>query len=178
MVERGAGLKGSSRESMCQAAIRILRATAALAELRTAADVEVELVPGFVSRQACWAASTAAQPSSRDPDLPGSRAGLDDRGGASVLNEAGGRIAFRFHARDVNLVLGPRMPGISIPFRVLVDGEPPGDAHGLDVDEAGNGTVVRQRLYQLIREPGSITDRTFEIAFLEPGVEGCVFTFG
>jgi thiol-disulfide isomerase/thioredoxin len=99
-------------------------------------------------------------------------------GGASVLNEAGGRIAFRFHARDVHLVLGPRTPGTSIPFRVLVDGEPPGDAHGLDVDEAGNGTVVRQRLYQLIREPGSITDRTFEIAFLEPGVEGYVFTFG
>jgi thiol-disulfide isomerase/thioredoxin len=99
-------------------------------------------------------------------------------GGASVLNEAGGRIAFRFHARDVNLVLGPRTPGTSIPFRVLVDGEPPGDAHGLDVDEEGNGTVVHQRLYQLIREPGSITDRTFEIAFLEPGVEGYVFTFG
>ncbi len=99
-------------------------------------------------------------------------------GGASVLNEAGGRIAFRFHARDVNLVLGPRTPGTSIPFRVLVDGGPPGDAHGLDVDEEGNGTVVHQRLYQLIREPGSITDRTFEIAFLEPGVEGYVFTFG
>jgi thiol-disulfide isomerase/thioredoxin len=99
-------------------------------------------------------------------------------GGASVLNEAGGRIAFRFHARDVNLVLGPRTPGTSIPFHVLVDGEPPGDAHGLDVDEEGNGTVVHQRLYQLIREPGSITDRTFEIAFLEPGVEGYVFTFG
>jgi thiol-disulfide isomerase/thioredoxin len=99
-------------------------------------------------------------------------------GGASVLNEAGGRIAFRFHARDVHLVLGPRTPGTSIPFRVLVDGEPPGDAHGLDVDEEGNGMVVHQRLYQLIREPGSITDRTFEIAFLEPGVEGYVFTFG
>jgi thiol-disulfide isomerase/thioredoxin len=99
-------------------------------------------------------------------------------GGASVLNEAGGRIAFRFHARDVNLVLGPRTPGTSIPFHVLVDGEPPGDAHGLDVDEEGNGMVVHQRLYQLIREPGSITDRTVEIAFLEPGVEGYVFTFG
>jgi thiol-disulfide isomerase/thioredoxin len=99
-------------------------------------------------------------------------------GGASVLNEAGGRIAFRFHARDVNLVLGPRTPGTSIPFRVLVVGESPGDARGLDVDEEGNGTVVHQRLYQLIREPGAITDRTFEVAFLEPGVEGYVFTFG
>ena len=100
------------------------------------------------------------------------------QGGASVLNEAGGRIAFRYHARDLNLVLGPRTPGTSIPFRALVDGEPPGDAHGLDIDEEGYGTVVHQRLYQLIREPGSITDRSFEIAFLESGVEGYVFTFG
>jgi thiol-disulfide isomerase/thioredoxin len=99
-------------------------------------------------------------------------------GGASVLNEAGGRIAFRSHARDVNLVLGPPTPGTSIPFRVLVGGEPPGDAHGLDVDEEGNGAVVHQRLYQLTREPGSITDSTVEIAFLEPGVEAYVFTFG
>jgi thiol-disulfide isomerase/thioredoxin len=98
--------------------------------------------------------------------------------GASVLNEAGGAIVFRFHARDVNLVLGPSSPGASVPFRVLVDGEPPGDAHGLDVDEAGQGTVVKQRLYQLVREPGSIADRTFQITFLEPGIEAYVFTFG
>jgi thiol-disulfide isomerase/thioredoxin len=98
--------------------------------------------------------------------------------GASVLNEAGGRIAYRFHARDVNLVLGPPARGASVPFRVLVDGEPPGTAHGLDVDEEGQGTVEEQRLYQLVREPGSITDRTFEITFLAPGVEGYVFTFG
>ena len=100
------------------------------------------------------------------------------KSGASVLNEAGGRIAFRFHARDVNLVLGPPSRGAAVPFRVLVDGEPPGDAHGLDVDEDGRGTVAKQRLYQLIREPRSITDRTFEITFLEPGVEAYVFTFG
>ena len=98
--------------------------------------------------------------------------------GASVLNGADGRITFRFHARDVNLVLGPQMRGTSAPFRVLVDGEPPGDAYGLDVDEEGNGTVVQQRLYQLVREPGAIRDRTFEIVFLEPGVEAFVFTFG
>ncbi len=98
--------------------------------------------------------------------------------GASVLNEAGGRIAFRFHARDVNLVMGPPSRGVAVPFRVLVDGEPPRDAHGLDVDEDGHGTVVQQRLYQLIREPRSITDRTFEITFLEPGAEAYVFTFG
>jgi thiol-disulfide isomerase/thioredoxin len=97
---------------------------------------------------------------------------------ASVLNRAEGRIAFRFHARDVHLVMAPRARDTSVPFRVLVDGEPPGDAHGLDVDEEGRGTVAQPRLYQLIRERGSISDRTFEITFLEPGVEAYVFTFG
>jgi hypothetical protein len=95
-----------------------------------------------------------------------------------VLNEAGGRIVVRFHARDVNVVLGPAARGTTVPFRVLVDGESPGDAHGLDVDERGNGVVARQRLYQLIREPGPIADRTFEIMFSGPGVEAYAFTFG
>jgi thiol-disulfide isomerase/thioredoxin len=98
-------------------------------------------------------------------------------GRASVLNEAGGRIAFRFHARDVHLVLRSRA-GTAVPFRVLVDGEAPGAARGLDVDEEGRGTLVEPRLYQLVREPGSITDRTFEVAFLDAGVEAYVFTFG
>jgi Thioredoxin like C-terminal domain len=98
--------------------------------------------------------------------------------GASVLNEADGRIAFRFHARDVHLVMGPREPGTTLPFRVRVDGDPPGAAHGLDIDEDGRGTLAQQRLYQLIREPDPITDRTFEITFLEPGVEAYAFTFG
>jgi thiol-disulfide isomerase/thioredoxin len=98
--------------------------------------------------------------------------------GASVLNGSDGRITFRFHARDVNLVMGPRAQGTSVPFRVLVDGEPPGDAPGLDVDERGRGTVIQQRLYQLIRERGSIDDRTFEITFLAPDVEAYCFTFG
>jgi thiol-disulfide isomerase/thioredoxin len=97
---------------------------------------------------------------------------------ASVLNEAGGRIAFRFHARDLHLVLGPGVDGTPVPFRVLVDGQPPGEAHGLDVDEDGHGQVTQQRLHQLIRERGSITDSTFEISFLAPGVEAYVFTFG
>ncbi len=96
---------------------------------------------------------------------------------ASVLNEAGGRIVFRFHARDVHLVLRSRA-GTSVPFHVLVDGEAPGAARGLDVDEQGRGTVVEPRLYQLIRQPGSIDDRTFEIAFDAPGVEAYAFTFG
>jgi len=97
---------------------------------------------------------------------------------ASVLNRADGRIAFRFHARDVNLVMGPRERGASVPFRVLVDGEPPGEAHGVDIDERGHGTLSQQRLYQLIRERGSITDRSFEITFLAPGAETHCFTFG
>jgi thiol-disulfide isomerase/thioredoxin len=100
------------------------------------------------------------------------------RPGASVLNGADGTIAFRFHARDVNLVLGPPARDASVAFRVLVDGEPPGAAHGLDVDEEGSGTVVEQRLYQLVREPGPIEDRTFEITFFAPGAEAYVFTFG
>ena len=99
-------------------------------------------------------------------------------GRASVLNEAGGRITFRFHARDVNLVMGPPAPEPSVPFRVLIDEQPPGDAHGLDVDEQGHGRVVKQRLYQLVRERGPIADRTFEITFLGPGIEAYVFTFG
>jgi hypothetical protein len=65
-----------------------------------------------------------------------------------------------------------------VPFRVLVDGEPPGAAHGLDVDERGEGTLAQPRLHQLIRQPGPIIDRTFEITFLAPGVEAYVFTFG
>lgn len=95
-----------------------------------------------------------------------------------MLNRAAGRIEFRYHARDVNLVVGLPAPDIAVPFRVLVDGEPPGDAHGLDVDTDGHGTVIRQRLYQLVRTPGPITDRTIEITFLAPGVEAYVFTFG
>jgi thiol-disulfide isomerase/thioredoxin len=96
---------------------------------------------------------------------------------ASVLNEAGGRVVFRFHARDVHLVLRSRA-GTSVPFHVLVDGEAPGAARGLDVDDQGRGTLVEPRLYQLIRQPGSIHDRTFEIAFDAPGVEAYAFTFG
>ena len=98
--------------------------------------------------------------------------------GSSVLNAADGSIAFRFHARDVHLVMGSRSAGMSVPFRVLLDGDPPGDSRGLDVDEQGQGTVVRQRLYQLIRVAGPIEDRTFQINFLDPGAEAFAFTFG
>jgi Thioredoxin like C-terminal domain len=95
-----------------------------------------------------------------------------------VLNEAPGRIAIRFHARDVNLVMGPAERGLSVPFRVLIDGQPPGAAHGIDVDDQGNGTVTEQRMYQLVRQPKPIADRLFEIEFLDSGVEAYCFTFG
>jgi len=97
---------------------------------------------------------------------------------ATALNEAKGRIAYRFHARDLHLVMGPKTPGAPVRFRVLIDGQPPGAAHGTDVDEQGNGTVTQQRLYQLIRQPKPITDRQFEIEFLDPDVEAFAFTFG
>jgi thiol-disulfide isomerase/thioredoxin len=97
---------------------------------------------------------------------------------AIVLNKANGRIAYRFHARDLHLVMGPAARGTSVRFRVLIDGQPPGAAHGTDVDDQGNGTVIEQRLYQLIRQPKPIADRQFEIEFLDPGVEAFAFTFG
>ncbi|MEO8392960.1 MAG: thioredoxin family protein [Chloroflexota bacterium] len=94
------------------------------------------------------------------------------------LNQPNGRIVYRFHARDVNLVMGPAAPGTTVRFRVLIDGQAPGTAQGADVDEAGNGTVTEQQMYQLIRQSQPITDRTFEIEFLDAGAEAYSFTFG
>ena len=96
----------------------------------------------------------------------------------TVLNQANGRIAYRFHSRDLHLVMGPAARGGSVRFRVLIDGELPGARHGIDVDDQGNGTVTEQRLYQLIRQPTPVTDRQFEIEFLDSGVEAFAFTFG
>jgi hypothetical protein len=94
-----------------------------------------------------------------------------------VLGRAGGTIAFRFHARDAHVVLnnGTSAP---IPFRVLLDGAPPGDAHGVDVDADGHGVLREGRMYGLLRQPGVVGDRTLEITFLEPGAEAYSFTFG
>jgi len=97
---------------------------------------------------------------------------------AVALSEAGGRIAYSFHARDLNLIMGPKTRGTSLRFRVLVDGQPPGAAHGGDVDANGYGTVSEQRTYQLIRQAKPVADRKFEIEFLDPGVEAFDFTFG
>jgi thiol-disulfide isomerase/thioredoxin len=97
---------------------------------------------------------------------------------AIALNKPDGRIAYRFHARDLHLVMGPATRGTAVRFRVRIDGQPPSAAHGVDVDDQGNGTVIEQRLYQLVRQPKPIADRQFEIEFLESGVEAFAFTFG
>ncbi|MDN4615519.1 redoxin domain-containing protein [Leifsonia sp. F6_8S_P_1B] len=97
---------------------------------------------------------------------------------AAVLHEAGGRLAYAFHARDVNLVMGPSVPGTAVPFRVLLDGQPVGDAHGTDVDEGGHGLLDRQDTYQLVRQRGRIADRLVEVEFEEDGVELYCVTFG
>ena len=96
----------------------------------------------------------------------------------AALNRSDGRIAYRFHARDLHLVMGPGSRGASVRFRVLIDGQAPGADHGVDVDEQGNGLATEQRLYQLIRQRGPIADRIFEIEFLDPGVQVFSFTFG
>jgi cytochrome c biogenesis protein CcdA/thiol-disulfide isomerase/thioredoxin len=94
------------------------------------------------------------------------------------LNEPGGSIVYRFHARDLHLILGPGRAGEPVRFRVTIDGAPPGDDHGTDVDADGRGVVRGERLYQLIRQSGDIKDRVFEIQFLDPGVQAYAFTFG
>jgi cytochrome c biogenesis protein CcdA/thiol-disulfide isomerase/thioredoxin len=96
----------------------------------------------------------------------------------AVLNKQGGGIVYRFHARDLHLVLGSARKGNPVRFRVMIDGAPPGDNHGTDVDAGGHGVVNGQRLYQLVRQNGAITDHTFEIRFLDPGAEAYAFTFG
>ena len=94
-----------------------------------------------------------------------------------VLGGAGGTISYRFHARDAHLVLSPGKAG-PIPYRVTLDGEPPGPSHGIDVDEHGNGLLEDGRLYQLVRQPQDLRDRTLTISFAEAGAEAYVFTFG
>ena len=96
----------------------------------------------------------------------------------ATSSSTGTRIVFRFHARDLHLVLAPPRDGGAVRFRVSLDGRPPAEHHGVDVDRRGNGVVTEPRLYQLIRQTGVIGDRTFQIEFLDPGVRAYVFTFG
>jgi len=97
---------------------------------------------------------------------------------AAVLDAPGGSIGYRFQSRDLNLVLAPPASGTPVRFAVTLDGRPPGEAHGLDVDESAEGTVSEPRMYQLVRQPGAVAERTFEITFADPGVSAYVFTFG
>ena len=97
---------------------------------------------------------------------------------AAVSNGPSGRIVYRFHARDVHLAMGRGARGTPIRFRVLIDGQGPDGAHGLDTDDQGRGTVTGLRLYQLVRQSEPIADRLCEIQFVDPGVEALVFTFG
>ena len=96
---------------------------------------------------------------------------------SAVLETGAGSIAYRFQARDLNLVLAAPASGVPVRFAVRLDGKPPGDAHGLDVDESGESTVSEPRMYQLVRQTGA-RKRTFEITFLDPGARAYVFTFG
>jgi thiol-disulfide isomerase/thioredoxin len=97
---------------------------------------------------------------------------------AAVLEAAGGSIAYRFEARDLNLVLAPPASGAPVRFTLKLDARPPGDAHGVDVDESGEGAAAEPRMYQLVRQRGAVAQRDFEIAFLDAGVRAYVFTFG
>jgi hypothetical protein len=97
---------------------------------------------------------------------------------ATTAQEAGGSIAFRFQARDLHLVMGTRTEGTPVRYQVRLDGQPPGPAQGIDVDERGNGKVDEPRLYQLIRQPGTVAEHTIEITFTDPGVQVYAFTFG
>jgi hypothetical protein len=96
----------------------------------------------------------------------------------AVSEDANGRIAYRFHARDVHLVMGPTKLGTPIRFRVSIEGHPPGDSHGVDVSAEGEGRIDAPRMYQLIRQRAPIEDRELEIEFVDPGAEVYVFTFG
>ncbi len=97
---------------------------------------------------------------------------------AVVLDSAAGSLRYRFRARDVNLVLAPPEAGARVRFSVRLDGQPPGDGHGLDVDAAGDGTIAEPRMYQLVRQRAAVAERDFEITFLDSGVRAYVFTFG
>jgi cytochrome c biogenesis protein CcdA/thiol-disulfide isomerase/thioredoxin len=118
---------------------------------------------------------TAAPPQLNDWSLAGK---WTINGERALLDERDGSIVYRFHARDLHLVLGPAADGSPVRFRVTIDGAAPGTSHGVDIDSEGQGVVTAQRLYQLVREPGAIVDHTFEIRFLDPGVQAYAFSFG
>ena len=154
------------------------------ADFRTLRSPETYLgygqASGFSSADGLWAdephSYAALTRLSLNDWAPIGRWTISDR--AAVLAEPGGRIAFRFQARDVNLVMGPARRGTVIRFRVSLDGRAATGDHGFDVDTDGNGTVTEPNTYQLIRQRGVIEERTFEIEFLDAGAEAYCFTFG
>jgi cytochrome c biogenesis protein CcdA/thiol-disulfide isomerase/thioredoxin len=130
--------------------------------------------PGGVAQDASHVYA-AGSPQPNDWSLVGNWTVGSER---ALLNDKDGSIIYRFHARDLHLVLGPAADGKPVRFVVTVDGKAPGAAHGVDVDPEGQGVVNAQRLYQLVRTPGAVADHTFEIRFLDPGVQAYAFTFG
>ena len=150
--------------------------------LRSAgADVSqglVHVVPDGYEKQADWYTLGSAETYLGDGQAAGFAGDWRLGRVPARLDQSGGSISYQFHARDLHLVMGPPVHQAPVRFRVTLNGEPPGPAHGLDVDEAGNGTADYQRMYQLIRQPAPVDDRLFEIEFLDPGVEAFVFTFG
>jgi Thioredoxin like C-terminal domain len=131
--------------------------------------------PGGFSRDAAKEYSLPTQFALNEWGLSGK---WIDQGQTAILASSRGKIAFRFHARDLHLVLGPTANGKPVRFPVTIDGQIPGENHGADTDEQGNGVVTEHRLYQLIRQKDPIKDQLFEIEFLSPGVQAFAFTFG
>jgi thiol-disulfide isomerase/thioredoxin len=178
-------------ERVIQKLLGVLRPPAPVEGIGIEADADwatlrtPETYLGYQRSERFGAAGAAAHDASRNYELPREHIlnhwGLSGEwtvGPESVtLDRAGGSIVFRFHARDVHLVMSPGARG-PILFRVTLDGEAPGDAHGGDIDAQGNGVLDDGRIYQLIRIPGDVRERTVQVTFLEPGAEGYSFTFG
>jgi thiol-disulfide isomerase/thioredoxin len=131
--------------------------------------------PGGIRQDAEKTYTAPAQPALNQWGLDGKWV---DHEQAAVLKAVGGKITFHFHARDLHLVLGPAADGKPVRFRVTIDGQAPGENHGVDIDARGNGVVTDHRLYQLVRQKGVVTDRIFTIEFEDPGVQAFSFTFG
>jgi thiol-disulfide isomerase/thioredoxin len=131
--------------------------------------------PGGIKEDGDKTYTAPAQPRLNEWGLAGQ---WEDREPIAVLKSAGGRIVFHFHARDLHLVLGPSAGGKPVRFRVTIDGQPPGNSHGVDTDAQGDGVVTDHRLYQLVRLKGTVTDHVFAIEFEDPGVQAFSFTFG
>jgi thiol-disulfide isomerase/thioredoxin len=131
--------------------------------------------PGGIRQDADKVYTAPAQPALNRWGFSGKWA---DHQQIAVLKLAGGKIVFHFYARDLHLVLGPTADGKPVRYRVTIDGQAPGENHGVDTDAEGNGIVTEDRLYQLVRQKGAVTDHVFAIEFEDPGVEAFSFTFG